>query len=130
VAELLEAKLEPLKAFVREQRERDGVTGLFVATEGTPTTVAAMKLRMEYASYDPRRINGTRLERKELFHYLEKLLTMDKTARERAVGVGRDDLIAAGILIFEGIFRVLGAEECVVIDDGLREGVALALCGR
>ena len=130
VAELLEAKLEPLRAFVREQRERGGETGSFVATAGTPTTVAAMKLGMEYAGYDSRRINGTRLERSELFLHLERLLAMDKTARERAVGVGREDLIAAGILIFEGIFRVLEAEECVVIDDGLREGVALALCGR
>jgi exopolyphosphatase/guanosine-5'-triphosphate,3'-diphosphate pyrophosphatase len=130
VAELLEAKLEPLRAFVREQRERDGEMGPFVATAGTPTTVAAMKLGMDYASYDPRRINGTSLQRKELFHYLEKLLAMDKAARERAVGVGRDDLIAAGILIFEGIFGVLGAEEWVGRDDGRRVGVALARCER
>jgi exopolyphosphatase/guanosine-5'-triphosphate,3'-diphosphate pyrophosphatase len=60
---------------------------------------------------------------------LEKLLAMPFEMREKTVGVGRSDLIAAGILIFEAIFDVVGAKRCIVIDDGLREGAALEGCG-
>jgi exopolyphosphatase/guanosine-5'-triphosphate,3'-diphosphate pyrophosphatase len=130
VKELLSSRLEPLRRFVREAEASTGPAERFVATAGTPTTVAAMKLGMGYADYDARRINGTRLERAELRHWLTHLLALEPEARTRAVGVGREDLIAAGILIFEGMFDVTGFRECVVIDDGLREGVAIELCGR
>ncbi|MEA3456664.1 MAG: phosphatase, partial [Campylobacterota bacterium] len=56
------------------------------------------------------------------------LLAMPFEEREVTVGVGRSDLIAAGILIFRQLFILLGMKECVVIDDGLREGVALERC--
>ncbi len=128
VESLLEIRLKPLEKFVMEAVEVAGRPKRFIATAGTPTTIAAMKHGMNYHSYDAGRINGTRLERRELREWLAKLLAMSPRERERTVGVGRDDLIAAGILIFEGIFRVLGFEECLVIDDGLREGVALELC--
>jgi len=55
-------------------------------------------------------------------------LALEIPERQRLVGVGREDLIAAGILIFAEIFRILGRERCVVIDDGLREGAALERC--
>ncbi len=128
VGELLTKKLPPLRDFVEAIYGQYGRVESFVATAGTPTTVAALKLGMDYRTYDAKRINGTRLQRNELEIYLHKLLAMDKTEREKAVGVGRDDLIAAGILIFEALFDLLGFEECIVIDDGLREGVAISLC--
>jgi exopolyphosphatase/guanosine-5'-triphosphate,3'-diphosphate pyrophosphatase len=49
-------------------------------------------------------------------------------AREIAVGTGRSDLIAAGILIFKEIYRIVEFGSCIVIDDGLREGLALKVC--
>lgn len=128
VERLLPRKLKPLRDFVAESRQDRALPSLLVATAGTPTTVAAMKLGMEYATYDAGRVNGTRLERAELRHWLNRLLAMDPSERRRTVGVGREDLIAAGILIFEGIFLVTGFDECIVIDDGLREGVAIELC--
>ncbi|WP_292658962.1 phosphatase [Nitratifractor sp.] len=128
VGELLPEKLPPLREFVERVYGRYGRVQSFVATAGTPTTVAALKLGMNYRTYDAKRINGTRLQREELAIYLRKLLAMNKAEREKAVGVGRDDLIAAGILIFEALFDLLGFEECIVIDDGLREGVAISLC--
>jgi exopolyphosphatase/guanosine-5'-triphosphate,3'-diphosphate pyrophosphatase len=48
--------------------------------------------------------------------------------RELTVGTGRSDLIAAGILIFKQLFDIVKFDDCVVIDDGLREGVALEGC--
>jgi len=127
---LLPSKLEPIRRFIQAAVKRLGPMSSLVATAGTPTTIAAMKQGMEYATYDARKINGTRLKYSELRHWLEHLLSLDVEARKRIVGVGRDDLIAAGILIFEGIYAVTGFEEAMVIDDGLREGVAIELCRR
>ena len=105
-----------------------GKTDTFVATAGTPTTIAAMKLGQDYASYDPETVNGTPLGIDDLDSALEHLLSISPREREIAVGVGRSDLIAAGILIFRQLFVIAGMEKCIVIDDGLREGVALKAC--
>ncbi len=102
----------------------------FVATAGTPTTVAAMKLGFNYETYDAAKINGTSLQKKELDFYLKKLLSMPFEEREIAVGTGRSDLIVAGILIYKQLYTMLEFENCVVIDDGLREGVALEMCDK
>jgi exopolyphosphatase/guanosine-5'-triphosphate,3'-diphosphate pyrophosphatase len=117
-----------VEALVREAAEAGFAPRLFVPTAGTPTTVAAMKLGMTYATYDPLRVNGTPLAKGELRTQLKRLLSLDERARQVLVGVGREDLIAAGILIFERLYGILGFDEAVVIDDGLREGVAIAAC--
>lgn len=100
----------------------------FVATAGTPTTVAAMKLGFNYETYDASKINGTHLDKDDLDFYLKKLLSLPFGAREIAVGTGRSDLIAAGILIYKQLFKLLEFNKCIIIDDGLREGVALDRC--
>ena len=100
----------------------------FVATAGTPTTIAAMKLGFNYETYDATKINGTLLQKEELDFYLKKLLSLSFNEREIAVGTGRSDLIAAGILIYKQIFMLLEFNQCIIIDDGLREGVALEMC--
>ncbi len=101
---------------------------LFVATAGTPTTVAAMKLGLTYKTYDASKVNGTVVEKSDLKIQLKRLLDLDHKSRQELVGVGREDLIAAGILIYEAIFSILGFDESIVVDDGLREGVAIAAC--
>ncbi len=100
----------------------------FVSTAGTPTTVAAMKLGQTYATYDAQKINGTSLKKEELDFYLKKLLSLPFEERELTVGTGRSDLIAAGILIFKHLYTLLAFEQCIVVDDGLREGVVLEGC--
>jgi len=120
----------PVEKYVADMYLGRGCPATFVATAGTPTSVASMQLGMEYATYDPARINGTRLSRHAPRYYLEKLLAMPMADRERTVGVGRADLVTAGILIFERLYAILGLDTCTVIDDGLREGVALSLCER
>jgi exopolyphosphatase/guanosine-5'-triphosphate,3'-diphosphate pyrophosphatase len=102
--------------------------GLFVSTAGTPTTVAAMKLGIQYDAYDAAKINGTILQKKDLDAAKQTLLSLDKTRRERLVGVLRDDLIVTGIAIYKEFFKILNVTQSVVIDDGLREGVALEFC--
>ena len=100
----------------------------FIATAGTPTTVAAMKLGLTYKTYDANLINGTVLKYNELDFYLQKLLHMSKKEKEITVGVGRDDLIIAGVVIFKELYRIFNKQKAIIIDDGLREGVALTTC--
>ena len=117
-----------MQMYCAEVYATKGKTEAFIATAGTPTTVAAMKLGQTYATYNPSKINGTALRKEELDTYLQKLLNMPSEEREVTVGVGRSDLIAAGILIYKQIFTILEFDSCIVIDDGLREGVALDAC--
>ncbi len=101
---------------------------VYCATAGTPTTLAALKVGLDYGSYDHEKINGTKLYKEDLSKYLGILLKTSMQKREELVGVGRADLIISGILIFEYIFDLLKTEEFIAIDDGLREGIAIAKC--
>ena len=128
IGEALPDMMRDMQYYCDEIIARHGRTDLFVATAGTPTTIAAMKLGQNYATYDPNVVNGTPLTISDLESALKRLLAMTPGEREIVVGVGRSDLITAGILIFRMLFIISGMKECIVIDDGLREGVALQGC--
>jgi exopolyphosphatase/guanosine-5'-triphosphate,3'-diphosphate pyrophosphatase len=128
IQEVLPQEMLSMQMFCAEIFATRGAVDAFVATAGTPTTVAAMKLGQTYATYDASRINGTSLKKEELDLYLNKLLSMPFEEREETVGTGRSDLIAAGILIFKQLYTIVEKDVCIVIDDGLREGVALHRC--
>ncbi|MEA3491115.1 MAG: phosphatase [Campylobacterota bacterium] len=128
IAEAIPIVMREMQIFTDEVYSREGIVDRLVATAGTPTTVAAMKLGQNYADYDPRQINGSQLSIRDLDRELEYLLSLPFAQRETIVGVGRSDLIAAGILIFKHLLSIVGMDQCVVIDDGLREGVALQSC--
>ncbi len=96
-----------------------------VLTAGTPTTIAAYVNGMDYQSYDPRIINGKVLTLGECYRTFEELMAMDESTRSRYVGVGRENLIMAGILMVTAIYEAMGCDNAIVIDDGLREGIAL-----
>ncbi len=129
IEKVLHKEMADMQIFCNQVYENKGKVNTFVATAGTPTTVAAMKLGQNYETYDASKINGTSLEVGELDIYLQKLLSIPFEEREIAVGTGRSDLIAAGILIYKQLFSLLSFESCIVIDDGLREGVAIEGCG-
>jgi len=128
IEKVLPKEMADMQIFCTQMYTSKGKVNAFIATAGTPTTVAAMKLGQNYEIYDASKINGTSLEINELDLYLKKLLSMPFEEREIAVGTGRSDLIAAGILIYKQLFTLLEFESCVVIDDGLREGVAIEGC--
>ncbi|MBN2870904.1 MAG: phosphatase [Campylobacterales bacterium] len=96
-----------------------------VLTAGTPTTIAAYLNGMDYETYDPERINGCVLSLGECYRVYDELLEMDEGTRVRYVGVGRENLIIAGILMVTAIYEALGYQEAIIVDDGLREGIAL-----
>lgn len=98
---------------------------IFVATAGTPTTVAAIKLGQNFLNYDKSIVNGTKVKLEDLMYCLEIFESYTTTQVNELIGVNKRDLIEVGILIYKAIFEVLNKNESIVLDDGLREGVAI-----
>ena len=128
VRELLQSELEPVREYVDKRYAAEGRPATFVATAGTPTTIAAFLRGMTYETYDASLINGTVLSFEECDTALEGLLALGDAERALYVGVGKETLIVAGVVIVEAFYELLGFEDAVIVDDGLREGVALAWC--
>jgi len=128
IIENLPSEMDVIKYFIDEYYKVAEKPDIFISTAGTPTTVAAMKLGMNYKTYDAERINGVFLQKEDLKEQMERLLSLDEKSRQELVGVGREDLIVAGILIFRYLYELLGFNKACVVDDGLREGVAIAEC--
>jgi len=128
IARVIPEVMMPMRAYYQEMIEAHGEVELFIATAGTPTTIAAMKLGMDYETYDSKQIHGTTLTQEDLSQKLKELLSMSQEERVRAVGVGRDDLIASGVLIYDELYNISGFESSMVIDDGIREGIAFDEC--
>lgn len=120
--------MEAVEDFISDAHPLGFRPKLFCGTAGTPTTLAAIKEGMLYADYDYHRVNGKILQPGELDSMESALLKISMAEREKRVGTGRADLIMTGIMIFREIFALSGFKECVVIDDGLREGVAIEMC--
>lgn len=125
---MMQEALQPVALYVEEIYKSRGRAETFVATAGTPTTIAAFLQGMTYESYDPQKINGTSLSLQECGEALTALLALDDEERARYVGVGKETLIVAGVVIVEEFYKLLGFDEAIIVDDGLREGVALDYC--
>lgn len=100
----------------------------FVATAGTPTTIAAIKLGQDFFSYDRNIVNGAIVNLKDLDYCLDIFKNASKEEIARLVGKGRVEFIEVGIFIYKMIFEVLNKNDSIVLDDGLREGVAVNYC--
>jgi exopolyphosphatase/guanosine-5'-triphosphate,3'-diphosphate pyrophosphatase len=106
-------------------------TGLtFVGTAGTITSLAAMALQLP--AYDAARIHNYRLLSNTIADLEQQLLSCSQAARIGLPGLekNREDVIAAGAIILRTVMEMLGEEECLVSDLGLREGVLLDLAMR
>lgn len=101
-----------------------------IATAGTPTTVCAFLQGIDYAHYDHEKVNGKVLHVEDFDNAFIRLSTMDEKEAERHTGTNRRDLVVAGILIVKSLMKKLGFRSCVVMDDGLREGVAISNCNK
>ncbi len=97
----------------------------FVATAGTPTTIAAIKLGQDFFSYDRNIVNGAIVDLNDLEYCLNIFKNSSKEEIARLVGRGRVEFIEVGIFIYKAIFEVLNKKESIVLDGGLREGVAI-----
>ncbi|MCT7550222.1 exopolyphosphatase [Aliarcobacter butzleri] len=97
----------------------------FVATAGTPTTIAAIKLGQDYFSYDRNIVNGTKVNLNDLEDSLKIFKNHSKDELTKLVGQGRVEFMEVGTYIYKMFFEVLQKDESIVLDDGLREGVAI-----
>lgn len=99
----------------------------FVGTAGTITSLAAMAQRL--LAYEAARIHNYRLSIDTVADLERQLLARTKAARAGMPGLekNREDVIAAGAIILRTIMDTVGAQECLVSDFGLREGVLIHL---
>ncbi|WP_323586700.1 Ppx/GppA phosphatase family protein [Aliarcobacter butzleri] len=97
----------------------------FVATAGTPTTIAAIKLGQDYFSYDRNIVNGTKVNLNDLEDSLKIFKSHSKDELTKLVGQGKVEFMEVGTYIYKMVFEVLQKDESIVLDDGLREGVAI-----
>jgi exopolyphosphatase/guanosine-5'-triphosphate,3'-diphosphate pyrophosphatase len=102
----------------------------FVGTAGTITSLAAMAQKLP--TYEPARIHNYRLKRDTIMRLEQELLSRTKAARQGMPGLepGREEVIAAGAVIFSTVMELLGRDEVLVSDLGLREGVVIELASR
>ena len=130
----LEANISNIMIDVKKFRDeiyRDyGKVDEFIAIAGTPTTLASLKLGLTYSTYDASKIHGTILTKEDLDTQLNSLLNMSKKEREETIGVGREDLIASGIVIYRELYNISKFNKSIVVDDGIREGLAFNECSK
>jgi len=117
-----------IDSFIQEQPHISSTFLQLVTTAGTPTTVAAFLAGLDYAHYDANVVNGKILYTSDFDDAYARLSALNEEEAERYTGTNRRDLVVVGILIVKAIMHKLGFDSCIVIDDGLREGVALEQC--
>lgn len=120
--------MDSIEPFIASKRDIPRHYGQLIATAGTPTTVCAFLQGLDYAHYDADKINGKTLHVNDFNEAFERIMALSEENAERYMGSNRRDLIIVGILIVQTLMLKLGFENCVVIDDGLREGVAISNC--
>ena len=123
----LDLQKEKIKTFL-DSLKIDLADYSFVATAGTPTTIAAIKLGQDFFSYDRNIVNGALVNLNDLEDCLKIFENSTQEDIMKLVGKGRIEFIEVGIFIYRAIFEVLNKKESIVLDDGLREGVAINSC--
>jgi exopolyphosphatase/guanosine-5'-triphosphate,3'-diphosphate pyrophosphatase len=118
----IQGSLEPAVLKVK-QRLRPGEVPVMVGTSGTAMAIAAMA-----AAEDPRpplRMQGYRVPRERLNQLVARLLTMTPEQRRALPSLNerRAEIIVPGALILQTAMQMLGAQELVISERALREGL-------
>ena len=104
-----------------------GAAERVVGVAGTVTTVAAIALGLD--AYDPRRIHRATVDAAGIAATAGKLAAM--TVAERAalpvMAKGREDVIAAGALLFDLLISTFQIEQVVASETDILDGVLLGL---
>lgn len=119
-----------------ENKLRDGLRSIIsyaekgprlVATAGTPTTLAAIDLKLDH--YDPEKINGHVITRDSIYNIFKELISLSSVDRLKIVGLekGREDLLIPGAIIVLKTMDKFRSSELTVSDGGLLEGIALSM---
>jgi exopolyphosphatase/guanosine-5'-triphosphate,3'-diphosphate pyrophosphatase len=105
-------------------------TATFVGTAGTITSLAAMAQKLP--AYEQARIHNYRLQLGTIRELEQTVLSRKKTDRAGLPGLekGREEVIAAGVIIIRTVMETLGVSAVLISDLGLREGVLIDLATR
>ncbi len=98
-----------------------------VGSAGTATSIASIALALE--QYDPERIHGHEMGRREVETVAANLLTSTVADKRQLTGLApkRADVIAGGVAIYDQVMQVLNATTLVISDRGVRWGLAYEL---
>ena len=123
----LDLMQENAKFYTKDAREfLNSLKNKFIVlTSGVPTTIASLRLGLNYENYDPKKVIGFELRDDDLVWFIDELLKMDDKSADLAVGRNRKYPLIAGTLLLKELLRGQKAK-FIVIDDGLREGVGVA----
>jgi len=118
----IQGSLEPAVLQVRQQLQA-GEQPVMVATSGTAMAIASLA-----AADDPRpplRMQGYRVSRQRLDQLVDRLLVLTPAQRRAlpALNERRAEIIVPGALILQTAMDMLGAEELVICERALREGL-------
>lgn len=105
---------------LKRELKKHGVKRV-VLNSGVPTTLCAFKQGISYANYRSEMVNGKRLYAGEFLRFAWNLWRMSESEAAFWVGSMRKPYFVAGCLL---LFALFEREELIVIDEGLREGVA------
>lgn len=123
--ELLRAKTLAKKCVMKAKNyAKSFKPSCIILTSGVPTSAAAVLAGINYANYDATLINGVALSLNDL-NKAAKIIASAHLP-ELLVGQNRASLVLGGILLLNELL----IDFCVpfiVIDDGLREGISLAI---
>ncbi|WP_297681234.1 phosphatase [Helicobacter sp.] len=116
--------LQPILSFMQECVQKGRKARFMMANSGTPTMVCAFKLGL--IEYNARAIFGTELTREDFSMELAKFLALSQESQVGLVGMYKADVVPFGIALFTCFMEALGFQECLVVDEGLREGAVIA----
>ncbi len=110
-------------AMVGAATQAFGRTGMVIGVAGTVTTTAAIQM----GRYDPDRIHGMVITRADVADVLGRVSAVDGRERSRIPGLHPDRVnsIVPGLAILLGSLRALGADDLVVSERDLLDGVAM-----
>ncbi len=118
-------ELQALCAYIDKQIESISPAkhATLVATAGTPTTLAAMELKL--AQYDHTLVHGFHLQKTSIETMIAQLESLNIKERQKLAGLHpkRADVILAGANILLKIIKHLELKEVVVSDRGVRWGL-------
>jgi exopolyphosphatase/guanosine-5'-triphosphate,3'-diphosphate pyrophosphatase len=122
------------EAFAAIEADLDRLAGRptpdsIVGMGGAVTNLAAVKHALE--TYDPSRIQGTRLDRADIERQIERYRTSTASERREIVGLqpNRAEVILAGACIVRTVLTMLGRDAFTVSDRGLRHGLIVERFG-
>jgi exopolyphosphatase/guanosine-5'-triphosphate,3'-diphosphate pyrophosphatase len=122
--------LQKLQRHVRAQLKKqvDRSKGQFhtlIGSGGTTTAVGSMAMSAMGKSYSS--VHGYEVLRSEVIHLLAMLTRKSLAERRLVPGLNADraDIIVAGIVVIEELMRYLGANQLLVNERGIREGLII-----